>query len=528
MSYFSKLESLFLDMLKLDLSEEVEESFEIALNLLDQEEKLVNSKFENDDNLKKRFGFIEPETCLVLNEIDSSIDSFSQDESIGETEVTDFEDEEKEIGNNQFGNQDYQFIDGQDEYGLPKFRNQAYMNNQDVSQGIGTKQEPGTGPSGTKRPRPDPVRDFYPQTNEFRINNSPFGSNVLNLECESMKERRIRIDLWSKEMSLIISTNPSVYDGQQNVLLLIDHKTTGTVNKFIKDTSWTPRIDAEDAFNDIINFIYLEFLGIDYVGSKAAEKDKERQESINILHNMQLCNICELKPFFCVFEKHMINTGEQTNYPMYIEMFIRKIPVVGETVMQRHKALVTENTKFSLAFAYNLVTEEVAKHCEFIKTTKKLKAFSKKCCDKTQKPSYTFGCSPEKTRKHKRYKKKFRNKKVSKYRFKKKKKSFKPGKYLRNKKDHQNDKQKYCPKKKKNCRCWICNEEGHYANECPNRKEHDSKVKVLEQILQMEYIPVEDYYDGLDQVYVLEKAETSSEEERTSESESSSTEDESD
>nr|WUF06575.1 coat protein [Angelica bushy stunt virus] len=520
MNYYSKLESLFLSMLKLDLSENSEESFAIALNLLEEREDLVNAKFEQDNELKEMFGFINPENCLILNEIDSSVSSFSQDEDlIADTEVSDFDDEEREIDSDQF-KQEY--------FGPPKYQYRTYMETQvppyEGKEGVKNPEASG---SGTKKA--SPLRDFYPPTNEFKVTNSPFGSNVLNLECESMKDRRFRIDLWSKEMSLIISTNPSVYDSQQKILLLIDHKTTGTVNKFIKDTTWTNRSNAEDAFNDIINFLYLEFLGIDYVSDKSAEKDREKQNSINTLHNMQLCNICELKPFFCAYEKHMINTGEQQNYPIYIDMFIRKIPVIGEKVMQRHKDLVTETTKFSLAFAYNLVTEEVTKHCEFTKTSKKLKGFYKKCCDKIQKQEYTtYGCAPSKEKKHKKYRKKSREKKSSRYRFRKKKKSFKPGKYLRSKKDYPKDKSKHCPKKKKNCRCWICNIEGHYANECPNKKEHDNKVKMLEQVLQLEYIPVEDYYDGLDQVYVLEKTGTSSSEPEDSESESSSEEDESD
>jgi hypothetical protein len=36
---------------------------------------------------------------------------------------------------------------------------------------------------------------------------------------------------------------------------------------------------------------------------------------------------------------------------------------------------------------------------------------------------------------------------------------------------------KYCPKGKKKCVCWICNVEGHYADECPTKKEKDLKEK---------------------------------------------------
>ena len=32
-----------------------------------------------------------------------------------------------------------------------------------------------------------------------------------------------------------------------------------------------------------------------------------------------------------------------------------------------------------------------------------------------------------------------------------------------------------CPTKKKDCRCWYCNEDGHYANECPKKKSSPGK-----------------------------------------------------
>ena len=52
----------------------------------------------------------------------------------------------------------------------------------------------------------------------------------------------------------------------------------------------------------------------------------------------------------------------------------------------------------------------------------------------------------------------------------------------RKKSSHFPKKQKYSkkkkPKDKRHCKCWLCKEEGHYANECPIKKE---KVNILHQ-----------------------------------------------
>lgn len=57
-----------------------------------------------------------------------------------------------------------------------------------------------------------------------------------------------------------------------------------------------------------------------------------------------------------------------------------------------------------------------------------------------------------------------------------------------------------CPQGKKKCRCWIRNEEGHYANECPNRKKYPDKVNVLQIANNGGYETLEKEYDGVQHV----------------------------
>ena len=70
------------------------------------------------------------------------------------------------------------------------------------------------------------------------------------------------------------------------------------------------------------------------------------------------------------------------------------------------------------------------------------------------------------------------------------------------------DKPKYCPQKKKDCKCWICQEVGHYSYECPNTKTNKTQARVLEEIMSLEYLaPIEDMLSDISsdkELYLLE------------------------
>ncbi|CAH1435989.1 unnamed protein product [Lactuca virosa] len=119
--------------------------------------------------------------------------------------------------------------------------------------------------------------------------------------------------------------------------------------------------------------------------------------------------------------------------------------------------------------------------------------------DNTEKKEYVFSTSGKadfdierKTYTKKKYKEK--NKKKYKSFWKKKKRRFSPGKYFKKSSKETPKKNNSCPQGKKKCRCWICNEEGHYANECPNRKKYPDKVKVLQATNNGGYEAIEEEY----------------------------------
>ena len=245
-------------------------------------------------------------------------------------------------------------------------------------------------------------------------------------------------------------------------MLLMEHKTTCVVNSMIKSTTWATTTDPIIAYKNVIDILYTMFLGINLAEHKSLEKEKLVSKAKYILTNMQLCNICFLDQFFGDYEKYLYQLTDKEDYKKFVRDYLLKIPLIGEKALERFNVEATEFEKYSLGCAHKLVKEEISKICDLTRKQKQLKSFSKKCCDKIIEQPLEYGC-----RKTQKSSKKYSYKKhTKKYRFVRKKKPFKPGKFVKKKFDKKfsNDKQKFCPKGKKNCRCWICNEEGHYAN----------------------------------------------------------------
>lgn len=349
----------------------------------------------------------------------------------------------------------------------------------------------------TKRPRTDNYGSTYEpgessrtQSNRSRPNApnvSPYGSLILNIDCRT--NRREHIERWSSEINLIIQTDQTTYQDPKAVLTLIEHKTAGIVNNFVKKTSWvTNGKTGPQIFDEILQSFWLMFLGVDFYTNKIVETKKEIDNAKQRLTNMTLCDICNLEDFSCEYEKYLFKL-DQNDYTAYIEQYLSKIPIVGQQSLARFKTESNNLTRFSLASARRIVEDELSKICSLAQKQKKLKSYSYKCCNQFIEKDLQFGCKPKKVKSYK--KKKFIKKKF----FKKKKKPFKPGKFFK-KKDEKSSKAKFCPKKKKNCRCWICSEEGHYANECPNRNDYSHKVKILQEAELQGYVPIEENFEG--------------------------------
>ena len=359
-----------------------------------------------------------------------------------------------------------------------------------------------------------PIHNGIPNSSK-----GPNTINVLNIDCiQDLKLRERVIEKWVTEISLILQTNPVDFEKTRNVLLLMEHKTDGIVQKFIRNNPWNEDLHGTDTFDNIINVIYTTFLGLDYVSNK----DKTLSEKINIariaMTKIQLHDISLLDKYTCIYESHLYEIPDRNEYSQWIAAYLMKIPIIGESCSERWKREITGDVQqTSLAYATKIAKEEINKICQDRYKQRKLKNISKECCSLLSNfKDLNIG---KKTSMKKKYKEKTRKKHKSLW--KKKKKRFFPGKYFQKTPKESNNTS--CPQGKKKCRCWICNEEGHYANECPNRKKYPEKIKVLQTAKNRGYEALEEEYEGIQHVFKIyvDTSSSSSSEEDTSSSDES-------
>nr|WNH14478.1 coat protein [Physostegia virginiana caulimovirus 2] len=328
--------------------------------------------------------------------------------------------------------------------------------------------------------------------------------SILDLDCiPDQASRKKLIDSWYAAMNLTILTNRDSYNTAQLVLVLFEHKSTGNVQNFIKQANWDTKKSPEAISEEVLRGLYTMFLGLDYTLSEKKEQEKLRSKAEDLLAKAELCNICELDSFTCFYEKQ-INHLPMTDWPKWIDLYLSKIPIIGMQAKARWTNEKSDSTNYSLMFATEIVRAEIAKICDLQKKGKQLRKFNKCCPDLSTQADYRFGCYDKNSRrKPKKHSSKKKSKKLRRV-WKKRKNKFSPGKYFFDKKTK---KPNFCPAGKKKCRCWICTEEGHYANECPNRNKHSEKVKILEERLDKGFYPVEDPYTNNLVVYSLQVEE---------------------
>ncbi|CAH1454045.1 unnamed protein product [Lactuca virosa] len=108
-------------------------------------------------------------------------------------------------------------------------------------------------------------------------NPNQFGTKILNIDNIETNRKEV-IDRWTSEISLIIQTNKEKYATKESILLLFDHKTSGIVQNFIKNTNCISH-NPMTVFQDMLDAIYMMFLGIDLIEDKANEQKREIEKA---------------------------------------------------------------------------------------------------------------------------------------------------------------------------------------------------------------------------------------------------------
>jgi len=367
---------------------------------------------------------------------------------------------------------------------------------------------------------------------EYRPDKSFDFFEVLNVNCMSNEERKLRIEGWHNNMVLIIQTDDHVRDDFSLAHILMLKKSVGLAHKLIEGLNKAEFMigTCEDFLQNVVNLLYSVFIGVNYLTDSANQIKLEQENSRLRLSRLQICDLCELDAFTCDYEEHLFNLPNQ-EWIKYIEDYIRKIPHIGPLVIKEYQELPPIN-KLSLAVAKNLVKAKLEKICTDRMLAKKTKKVNL-CCSEFLGPETMYGCEtiPKLRKWKKKLKKKCRFSKPRRKQYyrdsKKFRKYYNKSRYRRRffkKPKHKSrntralndepetvqpkDKAKYCPQKKKDCKCWICQEVGHYSYECPNTKQNKAQARVLEQIMSLEYLaPIEDTLSDLsddESLYLLE------------------------
>jgi hypothetical protein len=246
-----------------------------------------------------------------------------------------------------------------------------------------------------------------------------------------------------------------------------------------------PDSELPSTGNETVDYIY-QVLRAEFIGYESIDAKKELENTlIHKFFNLKICEMCQIDPFICEFEEYYydIHQTKRIEYNL-LSLFYNKLPR-GLGIKMQNFFLGLENT---LGARITTLRQWITEQCIEKITLKE--AQIKLCCNQLQERVGNYGCNRPKGR---RKKKIFRKIDRSEYRRKNKfPKKFNKQKYFRRKKKY--PKKNSCPKGKKTCTCWLCHEEGHYANECPKKK--NSKKETLKLIWEVGFEPIESDIDS--------------------------------
>lgn len=342
---------------------------------------------------------------------------------------------------------------------------------------------------------------------------NPFGI-YLDLDCVNNTEEAI--DKWETALRTAVAINKMDKDILRGFL---ERTLLNSALRFWQNITEDTRNTIFENDDNLANIITraVEALRLEFCGEGNIIKDTATvQKYSTALLRIQLCDMCEIDRYICVFQDYYYHIYNQVpNTESYLPLFFAKIPDPwGNKLIDTYKPGTTD----TLGKRITHLRDKLSEWCGdaiLAKMSKGLKKRTSLCCGNPKMPtmigcdsSYYYGKIKKKYKKKTHYKKRYFRKRKTRY-FKNKgyKNTFKP-----------TFRRKTGPK---TCKCFYCHKEGHYANKCPEKFNKNLKFFEIDEDIEKiidngDFIPIKSFQDidSDESIFIITETEyTSSEDE---------------
>lgn len=335
------------------------------------------------------------------------------------------------------------------------------------------------------------------------------GIDILNIDCA--KDTRKTIEDWYYHIRVIIGLDENINKlNIEEIYNYIVHKMSGIAREHFNGLNRERLLDALKNVSNklqLIDAVFSELIR-EFVGIIQNSEEFQEGEILSnfwVITNLKICNMCYLDEFICEFREAYYKLDEDRKKTAREILFTKLPKNIGQEIRQIFGIRLLEGTAEDTLGSIIYLIKEWLKH---------------RCTERIKKKEAKIAlCCEEERQKRRKYRKEKKWKKTKPKFFKK---NFKRKRFFR-KKPRYEKKDKYCPKGKKSCKCWLCQEEGHYANECPKRDKQKKESRTLRSIVYSGFEPIEDkidFSDSEEEIYYLDESSSSEEEVFSSEEDS--------
>lgn len=96
------------------------------------------------------------------------------------------------------------------------------------------------------------------------------------------------------------------------------------------------------------NALRVPFLGSNWDYQAQIEKEKERSRYMNLLTNLQFCDMCQIDTYICLFQRYYYKLYQQSDpeRKMLLSLFYQKSLNLGEKIRNKVSYMDTTTTRY--------------------------------------------------------------------------------------------------------------------------------------------------------------------------------------